>query len=140
MSESENNRDRRNAPIPSQIYSELVPRRSRISQVNTVRIFEEAVRDIRDNVRRMLEPRYSSDSASGSELYPNIVIERVFSFIDLDHSLLTDKSLLTRIEQREPSLISYESNLFENTRANSGDMTTHQPSTLRENGEIEQST
>jgi len=56
-----------------------------------------------------------SDSASDSESYPNIVIERVFLFVDLDHSLLANN----RREQREPSLISYESNLFENTRANS---------------------
>jgi len=68
------------------------------------------------------------------EPHPNIVIERVFPFVDLDHSLLADN----RIEQREPSLISYESNLFVNARTNSipGDMATHQPSTSRKNGEI----
>jgi len=58
MSGSENNCDRRNAPILLQIYSEPVPGRPKINQVNPVRIIEEALRDIRDNVRRMLEPRY----------------------------------------------------------------------------------
>jgi len=78
-------------------------------------------------VRRVLEPEYSNNSASDSEPHLNIVIEHVFPFVDLDHSLLA-----VREEQREPSLISYESNiLLENIRANSvsGDMThstTHQ--------------
>jgi len=49
--------------------------------------------------------------------------------MDLDHSLLTDN----RIEQREPSLISYESNLFVNARTNS---IWHKPSTSCENGTI----
>ena len=109
--------------ISSQIYSESVPGRSRISQVNLVRIVEEAVRDICD-VCHVLEPRYSNDSASDSESHPNIIIEHVFPFVDLDHSLLADN----RIEQRESSLISYESNLFENAGTNSilryGDVST----------------
>jgi len=49
--------------------------------------------------------------------------------MDLDYSLLTDN----RIEQREPSLISYESNLFVNARTNS---IWHKPSTSCENGLI----
>jgi len=79
-----------------------------------VRIVEEAVRDIRNNVRRVLEPRYSSDSASDSELI-RILLSSVFSFLDLDHSLLVDN----RIEQQESLLISYKNNLFVNTRTDS---------------------
>lgn len=43
-----------------------------------------------------------------------------------------------RNKQRKPSLISYESNLFGNARANlvSGDIPTHQPSTSRENDDV----
>ena len=91
-----------------------------------MRIVEEAVRDIRDNARRMLETRYSSDSASDSEPHPNIVIERA--------QFTTDN----KSEQRESSFISYESNLFENVCANSvlEDTATHQPSTSRENGDV----
>ena len=70
-----------------------------------MRIVEEAVQDIHDNVRHVLEPRYSNNSASDSESHPNIVIERVFPFVDLDHNSLADN----KSEQREPSLISYES-------------------------------
>lgn len=38
-------------------YTKPVPGRPKISQLNPVRIVEEVVRDIRDDVRRVSEPR-----------------------------------------------------------------------------------
>jgi len=122
MSRSENNHDRRGAPISSRIYSEpierSVPGRPRTSQVNPVRIVEEAVWDIRDNVSYV---SWNRDSASDSEPHPNIIIEHVFPFMELDHSLLADKNRTTKFQS---SLISNKSNLFVNVRTNSilGDM------------------
>lgn len=52
------------------------------NRVGPVRVAEEATRDIRDSVRRVLEEAYSSDSSSEPEILfeqdSDIVVERVF--------------------------------------------------------------
>lgn len=100
----------------------------RFIPVSSLRVFEEAVRDIRESVRKNLNARYSNDSSPEPLLHPNIVVDRVFPFRDLDASLIQENNRLhpTRLyvrlnrpgadernaQQGESSLISYESDMF----------------------------
>ena len=115
----------------SWLHSEPAWRARRISPVSPVRIVEEAVRDIRDSVRRNLETRYSSDSSPEPELHPNIIIECEFPFDEVNDSLIhnhTDENRLhpgrthtlsissapSRLTNRgEFSLTSYDSSIFD---------------------------
>lgn len=65
-------------------------RRARVSLLSPLRILEQTVSDICDCVKRNLETRYSNESSPESETYPNVVVERVFPFDEIDNSLIPD--------------------------------------------------
>jgi len=136
----------------SWLHSEPSRRARRPSSVSPVRVIEEAVSDIRESVRRNLETRYSSESSPEHELHPNVVIEREFSFDNVDINITTDnnrrdengphptyarsESIESRISHRgEFSLTSYDSSVFnpeEFYLEQRTDMATQPPNTPRE--------
>jgi len=87
MSEGVNHRRRPVERNKSWLHSELA-RRARFTLLNPIQIVEQAVSDIRDNVRRNLEAYYSSESSPELELHPNVNIEHEFPFDDLDPSII----------------------------------------------------
>ncbi|XP_039315510.1 uncharacterized protein LOC113006333 [Solenopsis invicta] len=114
----------------SWLHSEPGARARRPDALSPVRVIAEAVQDIRNSVRRNLERHFSSDSASETELPPNVVVEREFPFNELDPSIIqngydgspippTDNQPVESIDsnisitlRREFSLSSYDSSVF----------------------------
>src|SRR5580765_3304672 len=124
MSEGRNERPRPTANA-SWLFSEPANRAIRYSLLSPTRIVEEAVRDIRDNVRRNLNEDYSSGSLAEPELGANVITEREFSFGEIDTDLITSNELQnpvaesitstpSRLTHRsEFSLTSYDSSIFD---------------------------
>jgi len=113
----------------SWLHSEPTRRARRPSSISPVRIIEEAVSDIRENVRRNLEIRFSNNSSPEYEPHPNVVTEREFPFDNVDISIANNnngqdengphptyvrlESIESRVSHRgEFSLTSYDSNVF----------------------------
>jgi len=132
MSNGVNDRRRPVERITSWLHSEPARRAARPTLLNPIQIVEQAVNDIRENVRRSLEAYYLSESSPEPELHPNVNIEREFLFDDIDPSILNlneqnDDALrptYTRSEdteqtesrvshRREFSLTSYNSRIFD---------------------------
>jgi len=86
MSDGEIDRRRPAARNTSWLHSEPARRAGRSTPLSPVRIIEQAVTDIRENVRRNLEAYYSSESSPEPELHPNVNIEREFPFDNIDSS------------------------------------------------------
>ncbi|KAM0731569.1 hypothetical protein ACS0PU_002629 [Formica fusca] len=122
--------ENRNAPQKSianksWLFSEPANRAIRNSAVSPIRVAVEALRDIRDNVRRNLNELNSSENLSEPELGANVVIEREFSFGELDNSLIANNieldvdvassiSASSRLtHRREFSLTSYDSSIVD---------------------------
>jgi len=81
--------DRRRPVERNKLWLHSEPaRRARFTLLNPIQIVEQAVSDIRDNVRRNLEAYYSSESSPELELHPNVNIEHEFPFDDLDPSII----------------------------------------------------
>jgi len=131
MSDGANNRRRPVEPHKSWLHSEPA-RRARLTPLSPIQIVEQAVRDIRDNVRRNLEENYSSESSPEPELHPNVNLEREFSFDDLDPSIIhpsernndalrptdarsehTERTESRVSHRREFSLTSYDNSIFD---------------------------
>jgi len=72
----------------SWLHSESARRAARPTPLNPIQVIEQAVSDIRENVRRNLEAYYSSESSPEPELHPNVNIEREFTFDDIDLSII----------------------------------------------------
>jgi len=72
----------------SWLHSEPARRAARPTPLSPIRVIEQAVTDIRENVRRNLEAYYSSESSPESELHPNVNIEREFPFDNIDPSII----------------------------------------------------
>jgi len=127
-------------------------RRARLTLLSPIQIVEQAVSDIRDNVRRNLEAYYSSESSPEPELHPNVNIEREFLFDDIDPSLInpsernddairptyarsenTERTESRVSHRREFSLTSYDSSIFdpEEIYAHINGMATQQEHTPR---------
>ncbi|KAM0734148.1 hypothetical protein ACS0PU_012513 [Formica fusca] len=123
MSENRN-AQQKSVANKSWLFSEPANRAIRNSAVSPIRVAVEALRDIRDNVRRNLNALNSSENLFEPELGANVVIEREFSFGELDNSLIANNieldvdvessiSASSRLtHRREFSLTSYDSNIF----------------------------
>jgi len=72
----------------SWLHSEPARRAARPTPLNPIRVIEQAVTDVRKNIRRNLEAYYSSESFPEPEFYPNVNIEREFLFDDIDPSVV----------------------------------------------------
>jgi len=88
MLDGELDRRRPAALNTSWLHSEPARRAARPTPLNPIRVIEQAVSDIRENVRRNLEAYYSSESSPEPELHPNVNIEREFPFDDIDPSVV----------------------------------------------------
>jgi len=93
----------------SWLHSKPARRAARSTLLNPIQVIEQAVSDIRDNVRRNLEAYYSSESSPEPELHPNVNIEREFPFDDTDPSIINpserndDALRLTYADRKTPS-------------------------------------
>jgi len=72
MSDGEIDRRRPAEQNTSWLYSEPAQRAGRSTPLNSIRVIEQAVTDIRKNVRRNLEAYYSSESSPELALHPKI--------------------------------------------------------------------
>jgi len=116
----------------SWLYSEPARRAARPTPLNPIRVIEQAVTDIRENVRRNLEAYYSSESSPEPELHPNVNIEHEFPFDDIDLSVvnhneqnddtlrptyarseITEQTESRVFHRREFSLTFYDSSIFD---------------------------
>jgi len=70
----------------SWLHSEPARRAAKPTPLNPIQVIEQAVSDIRENVRRNLEVYYSSENSPEIELRSNVNIEREFPFDDIDPS------------------------------------------------------
>jgi len=85
MSDSEINRRRTAEWNTSWLHSEPARLTRSPTPLSPIRIIEQAVIDIRENVCQNLEAYYSNES---SKLHSNINIEREFPLDDIDHSVI----------------------------------------------------
>jgi len=88
MSDGEIERRRPAKRNKSWLHSEPARRAARPTPLNPIRVIEQAVTDIRENIRRNLEAYYSSETSPEPELHPNVNIEREFSFDDINPSVV----------------------------------------------------
>jgi len=88
MSDGELDKRRPAERNTSWLHSEPARRAARPTPLNSIRVIEQAVPDICENVRRSLEAYYSSKSSPKPELHPNVNIEREFPFDDIDPSVI----------------------------------------------------
>jgi len=85
MSDGETDRCHPAERNTSWLHSEPARRAGRPTPLSPIRIIEQAVTDIRENVRRTLK---HITRVKAPEFYPNINIERKFSFDDIDSSII----------------------------------------------------
>jgi len=86
MSDGELDKRRPAERNTSWLHSEPARRAVRPTPLNPIRVIEQAVSDIRENIRRNIEAYYSSSPEP--ELHPNVNVEREFPFDDIDPSVI----------------------------------------------------